>query len=114
MKRILVCLLFACSFLFTTISFAEEGPRAKPAQRERVDSGDVEKLMKSRSCKPLKNGARETFGDLGFLKAEGGSCSGWCTCSLCYCEYVGDSACCDMGCGYCWGVLDGGGSCNAT
>jgi hypothetical protein len=37
------------------------------------------------------------------------SCSGYCTCDECGC--YGTESCCDAGCSYCWGYLDGRGAC---
>lgn len=40
------------------------------------------------------------------------SCSGSCNCT--FCECTGSESCCDAGCGYCWGYLDGRGSCGTS
>ena len=64
----------------------------------------------SRACAGSKDAAGDLRRSVGAAEAD--SCEGWCTCSDCGCW--GSESCCDAGCAYCWGYLDGKGACGAT
>jgi hypothetical protein len=76
-----------------------------------TDPTKVEKREFGRESKAMPGAALKdhTFGG---LFADTTSCSGACNCSTCVCS--GTESCCESGCNYCWGYLDGSGACGVS
>lgn len=86
------------------------GRRSAAAADVRVESEEADLRLQlfagSESCAGSSNsGGLRTI----TAAAEADECSGSCNCTTCVCS--GSESCCDAGCGYCWGYLDGSGSC---
>jgi len=102
---ILCFALFAISASAAGRGTPQTKPVAKPPQAQKIVLQRGGPVGTWNSMKNFNRTVPSPFGKAG------DSCSGACNCSTCVCN--GSLGCCLDGCDFCWGVLDGSGSCNS-
>jgi hypothetical protein len=98
---VLCCALFSAPAVLNAAELASHAGKKAPVVHETV--------VLERNAEQKDPGATEAFDISSLFNKAAESCSGSCNCTSCTCS--GSETCCAGGCGYCWGVLDGRGSC---
>lgn len=105
-----VLLVVLCCAIFSTPAILNADESVKQSKEMAKQSKEIKRgtVVLERDG---KKGSHDTeqFDFSSLFNKAADSCSGWCTCTDCGCS--GSETCCAGGCGYCWGVLDGRGSC---